>query len=490
MKKKKKKMILQTDLQNNNQYRTHREIKNHLNSGGKLIDVVNHYISQIKKKQDLNAVLELYEAEILQKTEEIQTKIDNNTAGKLAGMVIGLKDNICYENHKSSASSKILDGFISPYNATVVQRLLDEDALIIARLNCDEFAMGASNENSAYGPVKNALDPSKVPGGSSGGSAVAVQANMCTLALGSDTGGSIRQPASFTGTFGIKPTYGSVSRWGLIAYASSFDQIGPIANSVEDLELVYNIISGKDNKDATCILDSDNHLINESSNNIAVLKDCLNDTGLDPEIRTALETTIAHLKKEGYKINYVDFPYLNHMVPSYYVLTTAEASSNLARFSGLLFGKRSQDANDLESTFIKSRTEGFGTEVKRRIMSGTFVLSSDYFDSYYTKAQKIRRIIQDKTNEILQKNDFILLPTTPTTAFNLGDKTLDPIAMYLADIYTVQAPLAGLPAVSLPLNVHSNGMPFGTQIIGQKFGEKQLFQFSEKLSQIFKKNES
>lgn len=450
--------------------------------------LVRHYIAQIKEKAHLNAFLEVYEEEALEKADTITEKIRSNTGGKLAGLVIGLKDNISYKDHHVSASSKILDGFTAIFNATVTERLLAEDAIIIGRLNCDEFAMGASNENSAYGPVLNDADNSKVPGGSSGGSAVAVQAGLCMATLGSDTGGSIRQPASFTGTVGIKPTYGRVSRWGLLAYASSFDQIGPITTNVEDCALILEVISGEDDHDATVSSEPvDNYSALESISRprkIAYIADCLESEGLDPEIRAHVENNIATLRKEGHIVEPVNFPYLNQMVPCYYVLTTAEASSNLSRYSGLMYGHRSEQAEDLNSTFIKSRTEGFGEEVKRRIMAGTFVLSSEYYDAYYSKGQKVRRIIQDKSLEILEDFDFVLLPTTPTTAFDIGAKTDDPIAMYLADIFTVQAPLAGLPAISLPTAVHNNGMPFGIQLMAKPFAEKDLLSFSKYLLEL------
>jgi aspartyl-tRNA(Asn)/glutamyl-tRNA(Gln) amidotransferase subunit A len=366
--------------------------------------------------------------------------------------------------------------------------LLDEDAIIIGRLNCDEFAMGASNENSAYGPVLNDADNSRVPGGSSGGSAVAVQAGLCMATLGSDTGGSVRQPASFTGTFGIKPTYGRVSRYGLLAYASSFDQIGPITNSIEDMAKILEVISGDDGKDATVsnkeIPPYASLLETDGPKKIAYIKDCLEMEGLDPEVRDHSLSLINKLKEAGHIIESVEFPFLDFMVPCYYVLTTAEASSNLARYSGLLFGHRSRNAHDLESTFKLSRREGFGEEVQRRIMTGTFVLSSDHYDAYYTKAQKVRRVIQNRTKELLASYDFVLTPTTPGPAFKIGEKASDPIAMYLADIFTVQAPLAGLPAISIPTGTHSTGMPFGMQLMSDSFQEARLLSFSAYLYKL------
>lgn len=453
--------------------------------------VVEHYLNNIHNSKHLNAFLEVYEEEALSKAIELDDKIKTGKHGKLAGLVIGLKDNICYQDHHVSASSKILEGFNSSFSATVVERLLAEDAIIIGRLNCDEFAMGASNENSAYGNVLNAADNSRVPGGSSGGSAVAVQAALCRLALGSDTGGSIRQPSSFTGTFGMKPTYGRVSRWGLLSYASSFDQIGPITTSVEDMALVLEVIAGIDENDATVsetsVAEYSSNLNISGKKRIAVIEDCLTADGLSPEVKSHMKLAIDKLISDGHEVEMVSFPYLDYMVPCYYVLTTAEASSNLARYSGLLFGHRSTEAHDLESTFKMSRTEGFGEEVKRRIMAGTFVLSSDYYDAYYTKAQKVRRVIQSETAKILDNFDFILLPTTPSEAFKIGEKADDPIAMYLADIFTVQAPLAGIPAISIPTGQANSGMPFGLQLMSKHFEEHALLKMSKYLFELMKK---
>ncbi|MCB9245328.1 MAG: Asp-tRNA(Asn)/Glu-tRNA(Gln) amidotransferase subunit GatA [Flavobacteriales bacterium] len=450
-----------------------------------LRNVVSTYLRRIEEKDHLNAFLEVFGTEALDRADKITVKIRNGSAGKLAGMVIGLKDNICYKGHRVSASSKILEGFESLFNATVTERLLAEDAIVIGRLNCDEFAMGASNENSAFGPVLNDADPTRVPGGSSGGSAVAVQAGLCRAALGSDTGGSVRQPASFTGTFGIKPTYGRVSRYGLLAYASSFDQIGPITSSVEDMALILEVISGDDEMDATVsekpVPPYTDLLQSDGKKRIGYIEDCLSSPGIDPEVREHTLEMIRKLQDAGHSVEPVKFPFLDYMVPCYYVLTTAEASSNLARYSGLLFGHRSDKASDLESTFKLSRSEGFGPEVQRRIMTGTFVLSSDHYDAYYTKAQKVRRVIQQRTNALLEEHDFILLPTTPGPAFKLGEKSSDPIAMYLADIFTVQAPLAGIPAISIPTGTHSNGMPFGLQLMAKAYEEAPLLAFSRYL---------
>ncbi len=469
-------------------YRTFAEVKNALSSGASVLDVVNNYITRIEEYSELNAFLEVFEDSARAQAARVQGKINAGNAGKLAGMVIGLKDNLCYKDHKVSASSKILEGFESLYTATAVQRLIDEDAIIIGRLNCDEFAMGSSNENSAFGPVKNPLNLNCVPGGSSGGSAAAVAAGLCTAALGSDTGGSIRQPASFTGTYGLKPSYGRISRYGLIAYASSFDQIGPFTNNLEDAALLLSIMAGKDEMDSTSsskVIDDYGDFVAPEKLRIAVISESFDVAGIDPEVSQGLEQIIKRLSDEGHTVDRVSFPYLDYMVPTYYVLTTAEASSNLSRFDGVHFGHRSSEAKGVEQTYKMSRTEGFGPEVKRRIMAGTFVLSQGYYDAYYTKGQRVRRVLRNKTDEIFSQYDLILLPTTPSAAFRLND-VKDPIQMYLQDIYTVHANLTGNPAISLPLGKHSNGMPYGVQIMADHFAEKKMFDFSAYLENILK----
>jgi aspartyl-tRNA(Asn)/glutamyl-tRNA(Gln) amidotransferase subunit A len=456
----------------------------------KLEDLVAFYLDRIQQLADLNAYLEVFEEEALAKAKEIQEKIDNGTAGKLAGMVIGLKDNISYKGHRLAASSKILDGYVAIYSSTVVERVLAEDAIIIGRLNCDEFAMGASNETSYFGPVKNFADTTKVSGGSSGGSAVAVQANLCLASLGSDTGGSIRQPAAFCGVVGLKPTYARVSRYGIVAYASSFDQVGPITRSVEDAALLLEVIAGKDDYDSTSAIEpvpAYSKLLNNSSKRkIAYIEETLHSEGLDPEIKQNIEAQIQLLRSQGHTVEPVSFEYLDYVVATYYILTTAEASSNLARYDGVHFGYRSDSSTDLISTYKFSRSEGFGDEVKRRIMLGTFVLSAGYYDAYYSRAQKIRRLIKEKTEHILEDYDFILTPTTPTPAFNIGEQPTDPVVMYLADIFTVGASLAGLPAISLPSGVNKDGLPLGMQIIGKRFGEADLLSFSKYYSELDK----
>lgn len=465
-----------------NEYSKISEIRADLLSGVVTCEaLVNHCLTNISANKDLNVFLEVWEEEALRRAREIDKKLASGTAGKLAGAVVALKDVLAFKGHKVSASSKILEGFESLYSATAVQRLYDEDAIFIGRTNCDEFAMGASNENSAYGPVLNAADKSRVPGGSSGGSAVAVQAGMCHAALGTDTGGSIRQPAAFTGSFGLKPTYGAVSRWGLLAYASSFDQIGTFCKSLEDTDLLLSIMAGPDEFDSTVSNTSAIKDFNPENQKytFAVMNEAIHHAGLDPEVKAMMTRAIDALIKNGHAIKYFDFPLLDYLVPAYYVLTTAEASSNLSRYNSILYGHRSDKAKDLESAFVASRTEGFGTEVKRRIMLGTFVLSSDYYDSYYKKAQQVRQLIKKKTLEIFSYADAILIPTTSTPAFKLGEKAKDPIAMYLADLFTVQANLAGIPALSVPYSETQHGLPLGIQLMANSFEERKLFAMAE-----------
>ncbi len=469
------------------EFKTLAEIQVKLADGGlTCTQLVEQYLTRIDQNEDLNAFVEVFAHDARSRATVIDLKLQRGTAGKLAGMVIGIKDNMCYKGHEVTASSKILEGFNSLFDATAIERLVAEDAIIIGRLNCDEFAMGSSNEFSVYGPVKNPHDKTKVPGGSSGGSAVAVAANLCHAALGSDTGGSIRQPASFCGVVGFKPTYGRISRHGLIAYASSFDQIGPFTKSVEDAAILYEVMAGADEYDSTLSRKQVEPIELSANSNgkkmkIGYIKECLINDKLDPEIRDSVLNLIDKLKAEGHTVEPVSSPYLDYMVPTYYVLTTAEASSNLARYDGIHFGYRSPNAHDLESTYKLSRTEGFGTEVKRRILLGTFVLSSGYYEAYYGKAQKARRLIKNQAEEIFKDYDLILSPTTPGTAFEIGREKSDPTVMYLEDIFTVQANICGMPAVSLPMGTHSNGLPFGIQLMAPSFDEKGLLQFSQSL---------
>jgi aspartyl-tRNA(Asn)/glutamyl-tRNA(Gln) amidotransferase subunit A len=463
-------------------FKSYKEIKEALNSGASTCkSLVASYLNNIQLSKAANIYLEVFEQEALNRAAEVDAKIKSGTAGRLAGMVIAIKDNICYKDHRVSAASKILENFVSLYSATALERLLKEDVIVIGRVNCDEFAMGGSNENSAYNITSNPLNNKYVPGGSSGGSAAAVAANTCLAALGSDTGGSIRQPASFCGIVGLKPTYGRISRYGLIAYASSFDQIGPMANTIDDVALLLEIMAGSDHFDSTVsnekVPSYTSTLPNDKKLKIAYFKECIDNPALDADVRLKLKDTISFLKSRGHSVEEMPFPFLDFLVPAYYVLTTAEASSNLSRYGGITYGFRSSNATDIDSTFKKSRTEGFGTEVKRRIMLGTFVLSSDKYEAYYAKAQKVRRIISDKTQAIFKDHDFILLPSTPGTAFEIG-QIKDPLTMYLEDIFTVHANLTGHPAISLPVGTHSNGMPFGIQVIGNLFGENALLNFS------------
>ncbi|OWP64981.1 Asp-tRNA(Asn)/Glu-tRNA(Gln) amidotransferase GatCAB subunit A [Hymenobacter amundsenii] len=449
--------------------------------------LVAYYLDNISHKEHLNAFLEVWPDEALAQAEAVDAKLAAGTAGKLAGMVIGLKDVLAYEGHALQSSSHILDGFKSLFTGTAVQRLLDEDAILIGRQNCDEFAMGASNETSYFGPVRNELDTDRVPGGSSGGSAVAVQADMCLASIGSDTGGSVRQPAAFCGIVGFKPTYSRISRYGLVAYASSFDQIGTLTRSVADAALLLEVMAGPDQFDSTVsqreVPAYSQELTPAPQYRIGYIQDCLDRPGLNSEIKAATENALEQLRGQGHLVESVEFPYLDFIVPSYYILTTAEASSNLSRYDGVKFGYRAPDVTDLESLYKKTRSQGFGSEVQRRILLGTFVLSASYYDAYYTKAQRVRRLIKEKTDELLRDYDFLVLPTTPTTAFRIGDVNKDTLAMYLADIFTVQASLAGVPAISVPNGLDSQGLPIGLQILSGAFREQHLLAFADSLTQ-------
>ncbi|HEY0245255.1 MAG TPA: Asp-tRNA(Asn)/Glu-tRNA(Gln) amidotransferase subunit GatA [Mucilaginibacter sp.] len=466
------------------------EIKSGLQSGKISVEIlVKGYLAQIELNAHLNAFNEVFKQEALARANEIDNRLKDGVAGRLAGMVIAIKDNICYKGHKVSASSKILDGFTAIYSSTIVERLLAEDAIIIGRCNCDEFAMGATNENSYFGAVKNYADTTKVSGGSSGGSAVAVQANMCHAAIGTDTGGSVRQPASFCGLIGLKPTYGRISRHGIIAYASSFDQVGPITRSVEDAALLLEIMAGEDEYDSTLAQKpvpsySDDLKPTTGKKKIAYLQEALSSPGVDMEIKGAMTTYIEKLRAEGHTVTAVSFKHLDYLVPAYYILVTAEASSNLARYDGVHYGYRSAAATDLTSTYKRSRSEGFGKEVKRRIMLGTFVLSAGYYDAYYAKAQKVRRLIREQTDKLLEEYDFILIPSAPETAPAIGKIEKDPVVNYLADIFTVQASLAGVPAISLPTGNNSKGLPLGLQLLTKHFGEQELLNFSKYFLQL------
>ncbi|GAB3934301.1 Asp-tRNA(Asn)/Glu-tRNA(Gln) amidotransferase subunit GatA [Larkinella terrae] len=449
--------------------------------------LVQHYLQRIDDHKHLNAFVAVYADEARQRADEVDAKVKEGKAGRLAGMVLGIKDVLCYNQHGVQAGSRILDGFVSQFTATAVQRVIDEDVIIIGRQNCDEFAMGSSNENSAFGPARNADDTDRVPGGSSGGSAVAVQAGLCLASLGSDTGGSVRQPAAFCGTVGLKPTYARVSRWGLIAYASSFDCIGPITRSVEDAALLLEIMGGADEFDSTVSRNSVPAYTKQLTLNrplrIGYLRDGVESEGVDPVIRQKTREALDRLREQGHTVEPVDFPLLKHILPTYYILTTAEASSNLSRFDGVRFGYRSPAATDLESLYKKSRTDGFGDEVRRRIILGTFALSSSYYDAYYTKAQQVRRLIKNETDAFFTQYDLMASPVTPTTAFRIGEKSSDPLQMYLADIFTVQANVVGCPAISVPNGTDENGLSIGFQLMAAPFQEADLLAAANELTQ-------
>ena len=466
-------------------FRSFQDIQAHFRAGtASCRQVVLHYLENIHRHQHLNAFLAVYDQEALAQADRTDQKLSDGTAGQLAGMVIGLKDVLCYQNHRVQAGSRILDGFQSQFTATAVQRVIDEDAIIIGHQNCDEFAMGSSTENSAFGPTLNGANPGFVPGGSSGGSAVAVQANLCTASIGSDTGGSVRQPAAFCGVIGLKPTYSRISRHGLVAYGSSFDIIGPFTHTVEDAALLLEVMAGADDYDSTVshepVPPYAQQLRFDAAQpcKVAYLPETLDNEGLHPAVKQATERALNFLRAEGHTVEAVQFPLLKYVLPTYYILTMAEASSNLSRYDGVKFGYRSEHRTSLEEMYKKTRTEAFGEEVKRRIMLGTFVLSADYYDAYYTKAQKVRRMLQNATRKILTEYDFIVLPTTPTPAFALGTHA-DPLEMYLADLFTVQASIAGVPAISIPNGTDEQGLPIGLQIIGDAFQESRLLAFSQ-----------
>ncbi|MBR9922343.1 MAG: Asp-tRNA(Asn)/Glu-tRNA(Gln) amidotransferase subunit GatA [Bacteroidetes bacterium] len=446
-----------------------------------LPDLVDHYLATAEKHQDLNAYVSLFSAEAKERANNLQLafETDPTAAGPLFGAVLSIKDNICLAGAEVTAASKILEGFESLYSATAVERLLEAGAIIIGRTNCDEFAMGSASEHSAYGPVKNADAPDHVPGGSSGGTAVSVQCGSCLIGLGSDTGGSVRQPASFCGLTGLKPTYGRISRHGLLAYASTFDQIGLIGRKAEDLALCLSVMAGPDEYDMTAAkepLPASEIKKTAGSKRFCYFDFCVDHAGLQREVQDAFRRKLEALKKAGHIVEQVEFPWRDYLVPAYYVLTTAEASSNLSRYDGVRFGRRSPQAKTVEEVFDLSRTEGFGAEVKRRILLGTFVLSAGYYDAYYGRAQKVRRLISDHNQELFQKYDAILAPTSPILPWKHGDKDQDPISVYLADIYTVYANLTGIPAVSIPLERDSeSGLAIGMQIMTNQFEEDTLF---------------
>lgn len=450
-----------------------------------LVENVKSFLDEIEFKKDINAYNFVFD-DALEQAKIIEEKIHNNSAGKLAGMVIAIKDVLSIKDKPLSCSSKMLEDFNSVYTATAVQKLIDEDAVIIGKTNCDEFAMGSSNENSAFGKVLNPVDKTRVPGGSSGGSAAAVAAKLCDVSLGTDTGGSIRQPASFCGVYGLKPTYGRVSRYGLTAFASSFDSIGPFANNIEDTALVLSVLAGKDERDSTSIdISVPNYsdaISKEAKIKIGIPKEFFGK-GLNKEVKFAIENKISSLSQNK-NIEFVDInlPHNEYSIATYYILTTAEASANLQRYDGVRYGYRDMEQTELDDMYTQTRSKGFGKEVQRRIMLGTYVLSSGYYDAYYTKAQKVRRLIKEDYEKAFKKVDVILTPASPFTAFKIGEKSSDPLQMYLSDIYTTSANLAGIPGISIPIGTDSEGLPIGLQLLADQFNEEILLQTAKQIN--------
>jgi aspartyl-tRNA(Asn)/glutamyl-tRNA(Gln) amidotransferase subunit A len=440
--------------------------------------LTDDYLARIAASQSFNAFLSVFPDRSHARAKEIDAKIKSGKAGKLAGVVVAVKDILAMKGERLTCGSRILENFVSPYDATVIKKLEAEDAIIIGKTNMDEFAMGSSTENSAFGPVKNPVNTEYVPGGSSGGSAVAVAANLAMVALGSDTGGSIRQPAALSGVVGMKPTYGRVSRFGLVAFASSLDQIGPFAHSVEDVARVLEVICGHDERDSTSapvpVEEFSKFLDGEVKGKVVGLPKEYFSDGVQKEIRDAVAAAKDRLQKAGATIKEVSLPHTTYAIATYYIICTAEASSNLARYDGARYGHRAKEANSLEEMYVKSRSEGFGTEVKRRIMLGTYVLSTGYYEAYYRRAQKVRTLIRRDFEQAFKTCDVLLTPTTPTTAFKLGEKIDNPLTMYLSDIFTVSLNLAGVPGISIPFGVDAKGLPIGLQIIGKAFDEKNV----------------
>jgi len=447
----------------------------------KAADLAEQYYTRIDA---LNPLLNVYLSLTTDRALEQAARVDEAAAaggelGPLAGIPIGIKDVLTVTGAPATAGSKILGGYHPPYDATVVRKLEAAGAVILGKINCDEFAMGSSNENSAYGPVRNPVDIERVPGGSSGGSAAAVAANLAVATLGTDTGGSIRQPASFCGVVGVLPTYGRVSRYGLIAFASSLDRVGPFAGNVRDAATLLGVLAGNDPSDATSSRLPVADYIGETEKDVKGLRIGIPEeyfgAGLDPEVRAAVETGIDALQAQGAEIRKISLKHTAYAIPTYYLVATAEASANLARFDGVRYGYRSPRATNLSSMFKLSREEGFGAEVKRRILLGTYALSAGYYDAYYKKAQQVRRILAEEFMTAFAGVDAIVTPTAPTAAFKLGEKTDDPLAMYLADIYTVTASLAGICGVTVPCGATAAGLPVGMQVLGPHFGEGMVF---------------
>ena len=447
------------------------------------VEVVDYYIKEIEKKEDkIDAFLLLQTEDALKKAKELDEKIaKGEKVGRLAGIPIAIKDNMCTRGVKTTCASKMLEDFVPPYDATVIKKLEEEDAILIGKTNLDEFAMGSSTENSAFKITKNPIDTTRVPGGSSGGSAAAVGAEMVPLALGSDTGGSIRQPASFSGIVGMKRTYGLVSRYGLIAFGSSLDQIGPFSMTVEDNAYLLNILAGEDELDGTTAkgLDKKDYTENIDSGiegmKIGIPKEFIEEEGLDPEIKDVILKDIEALRELGAEVEEFSLPATKDGLAPYYIISSAEASSNLARFDSIRYGYRTKEFTSVEELVEKSRSEGFGREVKRRIMLGTYALSSGYYDAYYNKAQKFRAKLKQDFKEAFKKYDIIIGPVSPILPFKIGERCEDPTAMYLADIYTININLATVPALSMPGGKSSDGLPIGLQLIGDVFTEEKIY---------------
>ena len=456
----------------------------YINSETSCLIEVEACLQAIREAERFNIFLEVYEEEALQRASELDKQRAQGKVLPCSGMVVSIKDTLCYKGHKVTAASKMLGNFTSLYTATVVQRLLDAGAIIIGRVNCDEFAMGSSNENSAFGPVGNPAAEGYVPGGSSGGSAASVAAGCCHISLGSDTGGSVRQPAAFCGVSGLRPTYGRLSRYGLFAFASSFDQVGPIGSSLDDIALATALMSGNDPSDCTSAdgAVSISSSVQEATKGlkIGLLSDCIYIEGIHPEIKEAVGRTSQLLQHQGHQVEEVSFPFMEQMIPVYYTLATAEASSNLSRYSGVGYGFRADDVHNTAELFKRSRSQGFGKEVQRRIMLGTFVLSESYYDAYYSKAQKVRRVITDYTNALLTQYDALLLPTTPTPPFKPGEKVSDPVSMYLSDVLTIQAAIAGIPAISIPAGyTKGDNLPLAIQLMAGAWQENTLLSLAK-----------
>ena len=443
-------------------------------------EIMQDIFNQIDKVDNLiKAFLVVEREEALKKAQEIDKKVKNGEKiPPLAGVAVAVKDIIATQGTETTCGSKILKGFIPPYDATVINRLKDAGAIIIGKTNMDEFAMGSSTENSAFGPTHNPWDLERVPGGSSGGSTAAVAADETFVALGTDTGGSVRQPASLCGMVGLKPTYGRVSRYGLVAYASSLDQIGPITKDVTDCALIMKVISGYDKMDSTSVNLGVPDYLKSCQEGIKGLKIGVPKEyfieGIDREVKDALDKALKMFEKLGARIEEVSLPHTEYSLPTYYLIATAEASSNLARYDGVQYGYRTEDYEDLSSMYQKTRSEGFGSEVKRRIMLGTYALSSGYYDAYYLKAQKVRTLIKEDFDKAFSKYDILITPTSPTPAFKLNEKVSDPLTMYLSDIYTIPINLAGIPAISLNCGYSKNNLPIGLQIIGKHFSEETI----------------